>query len=143
MAKKTKTNHSLINVIAEGKDEWGRRYFRFGVEGEPIPTLPPVLVSRLIEEKQKVFTQSANARFGLFTPPEQKVFLELVQKWERGKNVPNFKVATKIGWNGWTYVLPDKTFNPQQNVYPLLEELEQIPISHAFPLIPAPHRARP
>jgi hypothetical protein len=122
MAKKTKKNLSLINVIAEGKDERGRRYFLFGADGEPIVTVPPVLASRLIENRQKVLIELAEAGFGLFTSPEQRVFLESVQKW--GKEDASFKVATKLGWNGWTYILPDKTFNPQQNVYRLLEELD-------------------
>lgn len=123
MAKKTKTNLSPVTVIAEGKDEWGRRYFLFGAGEDPIANFPPVLASRLITKQKEVFGELANAGFGLYTSSEQRLFIESVQKWERGNNVPSFKVATKIGWNGPTYVLPDQSFNSQQNVYPLLEEL--------------------
>jgi putative DNA primase/helicase len=122
MAKKTKKNIALINVVAEGTDELGRRYFLFVTEKESIPNIPPVLASRLIEDRSKVLAELANAGFGLFTATEQRVFLESVQKW--GKRDASFRVATKIGWNGRTYVLPDKVFNPDQNVYRALGELD-------------------
>jgi hypothetical protein len=48
MAKKIKQVPSTqICVIAEGTDEWGRRYFLLGEKGEPI-SFPPILASRLI-----------------------------------------------------------------------------------------------
>lgn len=123
MAKKTNTNLSPhISVIAEGKDEWGRRYFLFGAGGKPISNLPPFLASRLINKKQEVFGELANAGYGLFTSPTQNSFLKSLQQW--GKKKPSFTVATKIGWNGPTYILPDKIFNPRQNVHRLLEELD-------------------
>ena len=121
MAKRIKrTPSTLISVVAEGKDELGRRYFLFGAEGEPIPNLPPVLASRLIKDRNAVLGELVDAGFGLFTGTEQRVFLKSVQKW--GKRDASFRVATKIGWNGRTYVLPDKIFNPKQNVYRLLED---------------------
>jgi uncharacterized protein (DUF927 family) len=122
MAKKIEQAPSTqISVIAEGKDELGRRYFLFGAEGEPIPNLPPVLASRLIKDRNAVLGELVDAGFGLFTDPEVKVFRGSLQKW--GKKNPSFRVATKIGWSGLTYVLPDKIFNPQRNVYPVLEDL--------------------
>jgi putative DNA primase/helicase len=120
MPKKPTKNVSLINVIAEGKDERGGRYFLFGVEGEPIPNLSPILASRLIKDQQKVLGELMDAGFGLVTPAVRKPFLDSVQDWET--KAPSFKVATKIGWNGATYVLPDQS-NSQQNVYPVLDEL--------------------
>jgi putative DNA primase/helicase len=76
----------------------------------------------LINKKQEVFGELANAGYGLFTSPTQNSFLKSVQQW--GKKDPSIKVVTKIGWNGPTYVLPDRIFNPKQNVYRLLEELD-------------------
>ena len=129
MAEKTNTNLSpdisvIPEVIAEGKDEWGRRYFLFGVGGKPIPNLPPVLASRLDTKRQEVFGALTNAGYGLYTYPTKNAFLESLQQW--GKKEPSFKVVTKIGWNvpTYTYVLPDRIFNPKQNVYRLLEELD-------------------
>jgi putative DNA primase/helicase len=123
MAKKTNTNLSPdISVVAEGEDESGRRYFLLGAGGEPIPNLRPVLVSRLINKKQEVFGELANAGYSLFTSPTQNSFLDSVQQW--GKEKPSFKVVTIIGWNGTTYVLPDKIFNPRQNVHAQLDELD-------------------
>jgi putative DNA primase/helicase len=120
---KAETNVSPpISVIAEGKDEWGRRYFRLGESGEPIPNLQPVLASRLINKKQEVFGELVNAGYGLFTSPTQNSFLKSVQQW--GQKGSTFRVATRIGWNGRTYVLPDKIFNPKRNVHALLEELK-------------------
>jgi hypothetical protein len=116
MAKKANTNLSpdisvIPEVIAEGKDEWGRRYFLFGVGGKPIPNLPPVLASRLDTKRQEVFGALTNAGYGLYTYATKNAFLESLQQW--GKKAPSFKVVTKIGWNGLTYVLPDKIFNPR------------------------------
>jgi putative DNA primase/helicase len=121
MAKKIKRAPSTqITVIAEGKDEWGRRYFRLGMRGEPIP-LPPIPVSRFFRQKSELLEELANAGFGLFTSPAQREFSSSVQMW--GQKEPTFRVATKIGWNGLTYVLPDKIFNRKPNVYSLLDEL--------------------
>ena len=111
-----------ISVIAEGVDEWGRRYFRFGVGGKPIPNFPPVLVSRLIgNKKNEVLGDLANAGFGLFTPTAQRAFIKSVQEW--GTKDPSFKVATRIGWHGGNYVLPDVIIGPNKNIYPSLAEL--------------------
>lgn len=112
----------IPEVIAEGKDEWGRRYFLFGVGGKPISNLPPVLASRLDTKRQEVFGALTNAGYGLYTHATKNAFLESLQQW--GTKDSSFKVVTKIGWNGTTYVLPDKIFNPKQNVYRLLEELD-------------------
>ena len=81
MAKKANTNLSPdISVIAEGKDEWGRRYFLFGAGGKSIPNLPPVLASRLINKKPEVFGELVNAGYGLFTSQTQNLFLNSVQQ---------------------------------------------------------------
>src|SRR5450830_1832963 len=127
MAKKSNKNLAphisvIPEVIAEGKDEWGRRYFLFGVGGKRIPNLPPVLASRLDTKRQEVFGELTNAGYGLYTYATKNAFLESLQQW--GKKAPSFKVVTKIGWNGTTYVLPDKIFNPRQNVHRLLDELD-------------------
>src|ERR1039458_2922110 len=93
MAKKTARGvipteaSSEISVIAEGVDEWGRRYFRFGEEGKPIPTLRPVLASRLIQNKNEVLGELMDAGFSLVTPQAQKTFFESVQKWENKSQV--------------------------------------------------------
>jgi putative DNA primase/helicase len=76
-----------------------------------------------------VLADLANAGFGLFTSATQRAFFDSAQKW--GHKQPSFRVATKIGWNGSTYVLPDQTFNlpgrtssGKSNVYPVLDELD-------------------
>jgi putative DNA primase/helicase len=119
MAKKIKqTPSTQISVIAEGKDEWGRRYLLLGERGRAI-SFPPILASRLISKKTEVVAELVNAGFNLFTESASKEFIASVQKW---KGEPSFRVATRIGWNNDTYVLPDKVFNPDQNVYRALGE---------------------
>jgi putative DNA primase/helicase len=126
MAKKANTNLTPdISVIAEGEDELRRRYFLFGAGGEAISTLPPVPVSRLINKRQDVISALSNAGYHLITNAAQNSFLNSVQQWvKKEPKEPSFKVATKIGWNGATYVLPDKIFNPRKNVHPQLDELK-------------------
>ena len=121
IAKKTKKSLSPISVIAEGTDELGRRYFILAAEGEPIVTLPPILASRFSDDQKGVSSALTNAGFNLIASVAKTAFFNSVQNW--GKKEPSFRVATKIGWNGWTYVLPDKVFNPKKNVYPVLDEL--------------------
>jgi hypothetical protein len=121
MAKKIKQAPSTqISVIAEGTDEWGRRYFLLGEKGEPI-SFPPVLASRLISKRNEVIAELVNAGFGLFTNTAQNEFTASIQKWKKRES--SFRVAAKIGWVGRSliYVLPDKIFNERRNVYPLLE----------------------
>jgi putative DNA primase/helicase len=123
MAKKVKRDPAIeISVIAEGSDEWGRRYFLLGAGEKPIPGFPPVLASRLIQQKQEVLGELANAGLGLYASSAQRKFFDKLQKW--GKKDATFKVATKIGWNDGTYVLPDKVSNPRRNVYTILGELD-------------------
>jgi putative DNA primase/helicase len=123
MAKKTKRSPSTqLSVIAEGRDEAERRYLLLGKGGKPIPNLPPILVDRFFNEKPKLLAELAHTGHGLFTGPAQREFSDSVQNW--GAKEPSFRVATKIGWNGLTYVLPDQVFNPHQNVHPVLEDLK-------------------
>src|ERR1039458_5877165 len=65
MAKKANTNLTphisvIPEVIAEGRDEWGRRYFLFGIGGKRILNLPPVLASRVDTKRQEVFGELTN-----------------------------------------------------------------------------------
>ncbi len=130
MVKRTRTQSTpQISVIAEGKDEWESRYFLLGTEDEPLPDLPPVPVGRFFKDKQGILADLANAGYGLFTPAAQRAFFDKAQAW--GNEPPSFRVASRIGWNGSTYVLPDKTFalprrssNGKRKVYPLFGELD-------------------
>jgi hypothetical protein len=84
MAKKTKkpfTINIIPEVIAEGRDEWGRRYFLFGVGGKPISNLPPVLASRVDTKRQEVFGALTNAGYGLYTYATKNAFAESLQQW--------------------------------------------------------------
>jgi putative DNA primase/helicase len=122
MAKKIKQMPSpQISVIAEGRDEWGRRYFRLGEEGEPLQ-LRPVLTTRLVNQPKEVMASLTNIGVSLFSREAQQKFISSVQEWKRAQ--PSFKVATRIGWNDDSYVLPDKIFNRRPNIYPVLDELK-------------------
>jgi putative DNA primase/helicase len=123
MAKKIKQAPSTqISVIAVGRDEAKRRYLLLGKGGKPIPNLPPILLDRFFNKKAELFAELGHAGHGLFTAAAQNEFLASVEK--SGDKQPSFRVATKIGWNKDTYVLPDKVFNPDQNVYRALGELD-------------------
>lgn len=68
MAKKIRKNLSCgLGVTAEGKDEWGKRYFLVGSSGEPMPSFPPMLASRLINKKSEVIAELVDAGINLFT----------------------------------------------------------------------------
>ena len=123
MAKSSsKKTTPKLQVISEGEDEWGRRYLLIGVSGKPMPNFPPILASRLINKKSEVIAELVNAGINLFTSRAQAEFFASIQNW--GTKPATFRVATKIGWNGNTYVLPDQIFNPRTDVYAMLNELD-------------------
>jgi putative DNA primase/helicase len=113
---------NTVTVIAEGEDERGRRYFRLGIDAKPILNLPPILASRLVKNKSDVLGELVNAGVPLFTSPSQQLLFQSVEDW--GKKRPSFRVATRIGWNGGTYVLPDQSFGSTENISLSFDELE-------------------
>src|SRR5215475_12058035 len=110
MGKKPKQQATPnVTVIAEGRDEWGRRYFRLGRDGEPIPKLPPFPVRQFVETPTEVLAALANANCGLFTRSARTQFFVSIQDW--GAKKQSFKAATRVGWNDGTYVLPDRAYS--------------------------------
>ena len=122
-AKEATTDKSPdISVIAEGKDEWGRRYFLLGVAGKPVTKLPPILASRFASDKKGISSALTNAGFNLIAPTAQTAFFNSAQQWQTTD--PSFEVATKIGWNGGSYVLPDMIIGTNKDIYASLGELD-------------------
>ena len=100
----------------------GKAIFLAWCRRKTISKLPPMLASRFSDEQTSISGALTNAGFSLITSAAKSAFFNSVQSW--GKKEPSFRVATRIGWNGRTYVLPDKIFNPKQNVHALLDELD-------------------
>src|SRR4051812_31387845 len=110
-----------VTVIAEGKDEWGRRYLLLGKNGEAIKGVPPICVGRLHSNLADVYADLANVGINLFTASAKRDFTDALQKWGHQKST--FRVATKLGWSGSDYVLPNVTIGNAKDVYPVLGEL--------------------
>lgn len=96
---------SSVVIIGEGRDEWGNRYIKLQVNGSDIP---PFKVADLVTNPNKLFAALANAGWNGFTRKARDEMLEKLE--ERKRKAPTFKVATRLGWNGDAFVLPDKVF---------------------------------
>jgi hypothetical protein len=82
MAKRIKqAPPTQISVIAEGRDEWGRRYLLLGEGGKPAPKLPPMLASGFSADQKTVSSALTNAGFNLISSGAKTAFYNSVQSW--------------------------------------------------------------
>jgi uncharacterized protein (DUF927 family) len=107
--KKSKSPNAIsrVRIEGEGRDEFGKRYFKFSVEGTD-HDIPPFSVDQIFNDSSQLFTSLANAGWNGFTKKTRNAVLE---RLERRKLRPStFNVATRLGWNSGAYVFPDKIF---------------------------------
>src|SRR5438093_11138052 len=101
MAKKAKTakdrNNQVtstpipqVNIVGEGRDEWGNRYFKLAVEGSA-KNLPPYSMKQIISDPELLYTDLSNAGASIFTPKAKRQLLEALQ--DRKQERASFRVA--------------------------------------------------
>ena len=107
MAKKTKksTPVSKVTVLGEGKDEVGHRYIKLAVNGDG--SIPPFRISD-INERGSVFQVLNDHGANILTSKSRSALLKKLEN--RKTTSSSFKVVTKMGWSGSSYVLPDESF---------------------------------
>jgi putative DNA primase/helicase len=101
---KAKTR-SRVEIVGEGRDEWGSRYIKFRVVGSDYD-IPAFSVERLIEKKNGLFAALVNAGWNGFTVAAQNDLLERLEN--RKPTKPTFKVVSRVGWVSGAYVRPDE-----------------------------------
>jgi putative DNA primase/helicase len=110
--KKSSSKKSMSSAIktrviieGEGRDEWGRRYFKFSINGSA-HDIPPFPVEQLVKEPTQLFAALANAGWNGFTTKARNELLDRLQR--RKPKALRFRVATRLGWNSGAYVLADE-----------------------------------
>ena len=104
--KKSKTlDHAAqVRILGEGRDEWGRRYFKFSLQGAQT-NIPPFSVDKIMNDSGKsLFIALGNAGWIAFTPKTRNALLDRLQ--DRKPKDPSFRVVTRLGWNSGAYVFP-------------------------------------
>jgi putative DNA primase/helicase len=106
---KKKTNRSdpvsRVNVLGEGEDEVGRRYMKLAVNNDA--SIPPLRISDISDKCSQFFATLNNHGANILTSKSRNALLKKLE--ERKTQSPSFKVVTKMGWSGSSYVLPDET----------------------------------
>jgi len=112
-----------VRIVDEGLDECGNRYIKLRVQGSN-QDIPPFKVADLITNPTQLFAALANAGWnGLTSKARDRVLTKLE---ERKQIAPTFKVATRLGWNGRAFVLPDQTFGrPNMRLETAFGDLDQ------------------
>ena len=96
---------SRVFIEGEGRDEWGKRYFKLSVDGSD-RDISPFPVEQLVSDAKPLFATLANAGWNAFTSAVRNELLKKLQK--RKPEPPSFKVVTRLGWNSGAYVFPDE-----------------------------------
>jgi putative DNA primase/helicase len=113
----------LVRIVGEGLDEWGNRYVKLRVKGST-QVIPPFKVADLVIAPTQLFAALANAGWNGLTRKARDEVLKKLE--ERKREAPTFKVATRLGWNGSAFVLPDQTFGrPNMPLETVFGDLDQ------------------
>jgi putative DNA primase/helicase len=96
-----------VRIVGEGLDEWGNRYVKLRVR-DSAQDIPPFKVADLVRDPTRLFAALANAGWNGLTPKARHEVLKKLE--ERKRQAPSFTVATRLGWNGDAFVLPDQIF---------------------------------
>ena len=108
-SKKSKRTDAArrVRIVGEGFDEWGNRYIKLRVKGSD-NDIPPFKVVDLVRDPTQLLAALANAGWNGLTSKARNDVLEKLE--ERKRKTPTFKVATRLGWNGDAFVLPNQVF---------------------------------
>jgi hypothetical protein len=124
MSNHPKRSNSRVRIIGEGRDEWGRRYIKFCVEGSE-RDIPPVAVEQLVSDPTRLFAALADAGWNGFTRAARNELLLRLQ--ERKPKAPAFRVATRLGWNSGAYILPDVNIgDPEEPLEKVFGDLDPL-----------------
>jgi putative DNA primase/helicase len=93
-----------IFVQAEGRDEWGNRYFKLAVRDSNL-NLPPFSVDQISRDPQAIYSRLSNAGVNVLSAAAKSQLLSMLQSHEQMK--PSFRVATRLGWNNGAIVRPE------------------------------------
>jgi putative DNA primase/helicase len=124
VGKKIASNrHSGISIKGEGRDEWGRRFFKFAGDGSNT-RIPPFSAEEITENPSKVFLELIHAGAPGFQPSKRSELLRQLDK--RNPEPPKFKVVSRLGWNSGAFVLPGKIIGqPSRRLEPSFRHLDQ------------------
>ena len=114
------------NIIGEGYDETGRRYFQIEIDGsEPLT----FAAETILADPSKLFKALANAGVNCFSSKSKAEIINEVQSFSADQ--PSFRVATKLGSFHKQFVLPDQVYG-SSNKLPtvvVLDDLDPVMVS--------------
>jgi hypothetical protein len=93
------------NIIGEGYDETGRRYFQIEIDGSPPLTFA---ADTILADPSRLFKALANAGVNCFSSKSKAEIINEVQSFTADQ--PSFRVATKLGSFHKQFVLPDQVY---------------------------------
>jgi len=96
---------SGVIILGEGRDEWGRLFFKFAVHGSE-SDIPPFAADEIMENTDKAFSELLHAGARAFQKARRNELLRQLD--ERKPEASKFKVVARLGWNSGAFVLPDK-----------------------------------
>jgi putative DNA primase/helicase len=96
---------SRLTIDGEGVDEWGKRYFKFSAQGSK-RDIPAFSADDIHDKLSLLLKEFANAGTNTFGQRFKNSFLDYLQSWKPER--PTFKVATRVGWHGSSFVFPDQ-----------------------------------
>jgi hypothetical protein len=104
--QRNQTNEKNVNIVGEGRDEWGERYFKLSVPGLTVD-IAPFSVERIIKDPAMLFGALTRAGGNVFTATARSQVLTQLQEFK--PEPETFKVVTKLGWSGTrAFVRPDE-----------------------------------
>jgi putative DNA primase/helicase len=93
------------NIVGEGYDEAGRRYFQIEIEGsEPLT----FAAETILTDPNRLFRALANAGVNCFSSKSRADIIGEIQSFTADR--PSFRVATKLGSFHKQFVLPSKVY---------------------------------
>ena len=101
MSTKRASTHPRIQIIGEGHDQSGKRYFKLSVSGSAVD-IPPFSMDQLVKPKA-LWIELNDAGANLFTTEAQNQLLAQLQRYKRSE--PSFRVASRLGWDSGAFVL--------------------------------------
>jgi hypothetical protein len=114
---------SGVIILGEGRDEWGRLFFKFAVHGSE-SNIPPFSADEIMENMDKTFSELLHAGARAFQKARRNELLRQLD--ERKREAPKFRVVTRLGWNSGAFVLPQKTIGePNRKLEPSFRHLDQ------------------
>lgn len=94
-----------VTIVGEGRDEWGKRYFKFAINGSQ-QDIRPFSVDEILDDSAVLFKELSNAGANIFTQPLKARLLKHIE--DRKPEGPNFNVVTRLGWAHGCFVFPDR-----------------------------------